>query len=90
METENNRATLAAWADRLEALGLGGVIGALVDAVRPLAPMGAGVLWVAQPALGALLGWDRVAGWAGLLEDSDALAWLGQRLAGEEPVEDER
>ncbi|GAB4437254.1 MAG: hypothetical protein Kow00120_04530 [Anaerolineae bacterium] len=89
MKTKNNRATLERWADRIESLGLAGVGAALVDAVRPLAPVGAGLLWATQPLVGALFGWDRVSGWANALEDPDGLSWLGARLAGEEPEGDE-
>jgi hypothetical protein len=81
---------LERWAGRLESLGLAGVAGALLDAFRPFAPVGAGVLTVTQPVLGALVGWERVTGWANLLEDPEALTWLGRRLDGEETDADER
>lgn len=72
------------------------MVGALLSAVRPLAPIGAGALWVAQPALGLFVGRDEVARWARFLEDlenlespenpenPDTLGWLSARLAGEE------
>ena len=85
MESKNNRATLTDWAERLRALGLGEVAALLCNAVRPLAPIGAGLLWIAQPALGMFVEKDRVGRLAGLLEDPDALARLGEQLAGEEP-----
>ena len=71
------------WAARLEALGMGGLMSALLHAMRPVAPLGAGMLWIAQPALGLFIDRDDVAGWARVLEDPDALMWLSARLAGE-------
>jgi len=68
-------------------LGLQGICGALLDVARPLAPIGAGVLWGAQPTLGLFFGHrgrDEVARWAGVLEDPETLAWLSERLLGEE------
>ena len=62
----------------------------LIHAARPLAPVGAGALWIMQPALSLFVDRDDVAGWAHLLEDPDALARLSARLAGEEPNHDER
>lgn len=88
METQNGRAMGEPWAARLEDLGLASVVAALLDAARPLAPLGAGLLWIAQPALGAVVGRERVASWAGLLEDPANLARLSARLAGEEPDEE--
>jgi hypothetical protein len=85
MKVENEYPTLEQWAGRLEARGLAGVVGALLPAARPLAPLGAGLLWVAQPALGLVMDRGTVARWARFLEDPDAMAWLGARLAGEEP-----
>lgn len=71
-------------AERLEAFGMGGVLGLFVRAARPLGPVGASALWMAQPALGLVMDRDTVGEWAELLEDPNALAWLSQRLAGEE------
>ncbi|MBN1287983.1 MAG: hypothetical protein JXB47_21475 [Anaerolineae bacterium] len=84
MASRETYAKLEQWAGRLEASGLGHVLSVLFRAFGPLAPVGAGVLWAAQPALGLLVDRDAVGEWAALLEDPEALAWLGARLAAEE------
>ncbi len=89
MKTKDDHTELIQWAKRLEASGLGSVLGALLRALRPLAPLGAGALWIMQPALGLFVDRDDVASWAQRLEDPDALARLSARLAGEEPDHDE-
>ena len=63
------------------------VAGALLDVARPLAPIGAGALWMMQPALGFLFGQpghQSAARWARVLEDAESLARLGVCLSGEE------
>jgi hypothetical protein len=93
MVTKDNRAVLDGWAERLEALGLEGVASALLQVARPLGPIGAGALWMAQPALGLFFGTggrEGVAWWAHLLEDPDAMDALETRLAGEELDDRER
>jgi hypothetical protein len=85
MKVENEYSTLEQWARQLEARRLTGVVGALLKVTRPLAPVGAGLLWVAQPALGLVMDRGAVARWARFLENPDAVAWLDARLSGEEP-----
>jgi hypothetical protein len=42
------------WRNQLADIGLDGLVASLAEAVRPLGPLAAQVLWVAQPTLGAL------------------------------------
>ncbi|NLE52056.1 MAG: hypothetical protein GX613_11685 [Chloroflexi bacterium] len=70
------------WSARLRARRLDGIAGALLDAIEPLGPFGAQMLWVAQPALGLLAPRDEVASLARLLEAPGGVAWLRDRLVG--------
>ena len=42
------------WQQRADQAGLGGVSRAVVEALQPLAPLAAQLLWVAQPTFGLL------------------------------------
>jgi hypothetical protein len=39
------------WIKQIKARGLGGVFGVLLDIIEPLGPLGAQLLWVAQPTM---------------------------------------
>jgi hypothetical protein len=71
---------LARWSERLHAARLDGLIGALLDAAEPLGPLGAQVLWVAQPTLGLLVPRDEIAALARMLEAPDGVARLREQL----------
>jgi hypothetical protein len=45
----------ARWGERLRTSRLDSIVGALLDVVEPLGPIGAQLLWVAQPTLGLLI-----------------------------------
>ena len=66
---------LTDWSKRLHAAHLGGLVGALLDAAEPLGPLGAQVLWVAQPTLGLLLPREEIASLARLLEAPSFRKW---------------
>lgn len=70
------------WADRLSALHLAGLAGTLLEALEPLGPLGAQVLWVAQPTLGLFMPRDDVAALARLLDDPGGMAWIRGQLTG--------
>jgi hypothetical protein len=72
---------LRRWAQRLRAAGLDGAVGALLDAAEPLGPLGAQMLWIAQPALGLVAPRDEVASLARLLDAPGGVAWLREQLA---------
>lgn len=76
---------LSGWSARLRAAGLEGLVGALMDAAEPLSPLGAQVLWVAQPTLRLFIPAGEIDGLARLLDDPAGLVWLRETLA---PVND--
>jgi hypothetical protein len=73
---------IAGWSSRLRALGLNGIVGALLDAAEPFGPLGAQLLWVAQPVVSLMLPSDEVDGLARLLDDPAGVAWLRSELTG--------
>lgn len=75
------------WAGRLRAARLTGLVGALLDAAEPLGPLGANLLWIAQPTLGLFVPREEVASLARLLEKPGGVAWLRAQLVG--PDEDD-
>jgi hypothetical protein len=73
-----------AWGAWLRRVGLEGIAGALLDALDPLAPLGAQVLYLAQPTL-ALFGSRQTAGeLAEILEQPGGLEWLRQTMGLDE------
>jgi hypothetical protein len=56
------------WQARLDATGLGAVFGALGDALKPLAPLAAQVLWFSQPGFAVFGQSDAVGALAEMLE----------------------
>ncbi len=73
---------LSRWSARLRAARLDGLIGALLDIAEPFGPLGAQVLWVAQPTLRLLVPRDDIAALARLLEAPGGVAWLREQLIG--------
>ncbi len=76
----NVESKLARWTERLRAVHLDGIVGALLDAGEPLGPLGAQLLYVAQPALGLLLPRDDIKSLAQILERPGGVAWLREQL----------
>ena len=74
---------LTAWSARLRTLGVESLVGAFLDAAEPLGPLGAQVLWVAQPALGLVVPRDDVDGLARILDNPSGMAWLRAALLNE-------
>lgn len=74
----------AAWRDRLRRLGLDGIAAALLEAAEPLSPVGAQVLYVAQPALSLFVPAARVGRLARRLEDPAAVARFRAQLLAEQ------
>jgi|GEM_PF-1049544 len=75
---------LATCKQRLHALGLDGLLGALLDAAAPLAPLGAQLLYVAQPTLGLALSPRVISQLADVLEEPEGVAWLRWHLGLDE------
>lgn len=67
---------LSAWRQRLRTTPLADLVTLALDAAEPLGPLGAQVLWAAQPALGLLMSRDVVADLAQVLETPGGVAWL--------------
>jgi hypothetical protein len=85
-EAEHWADRLGRWSKRLHAARLNGLVGMLLDVVEPLGPLGAQMLWVAQPTLGLLVPRDEVASLARLLEAPGGVGWLREQLG--EPDEE--
>lgn len=73
---------LSGWSARLHTAGLGDLVGTMLDAAQPLGPLGAQLLWIAQPALGLLVPRDEIDGLARVLDDPAGVAWLRDELIG--------
>jgi hypothetical protein len=77
-----------AWARRVRALGLDGLLGALLDAAGPIAPLVGQLLYVAQPTLGLFIPRRSINQWAELLDRPDGLAELRQMLESDSDTDD--
>jgi hypothetical protein len=73
---------LSGWSARLRKAGLGELVGTFLDVAQPLGPLGAQILWIAQPALGFVMPRDEVDGLARLLDHPAGMAWLREELVG--------
>jgi len=73
---------VVAFSSRLRAARLDGIAEVLLEVSGPLGPLGAQVLWVAQPALGLLLPADEIDGLARVLESPAGMNWLREALIG--------
>lgn len=60
--------------------GWGDILRAAIDALEPLGPLGAQLIWVSQPLLGLVVGRGLLAGLAAALETPDELAALRETL----------
>src|SRR5258708_15749585 len=78
---------LESWSVRLRAAGLDGLVGAVLDAAGPLAPLGAQALWEAQPALRLLVASDDIDGLPRLLASRQRINWLRREFTRPRPVE---
>jgi hypothetical protein len=73
-------ARLRRWADRLQTVGLEGLADTLLSEGSPLPLLGAQLLWVFQPALGALLPMQEVGELARLLNSDSGVARLREQF----------
>ncbi|MEZ4671254.1 MAG: hypothetical protein R3E39_25395 [Anaerolineae bacterium] len=71
------------WAQQLQARGLGHAVSVALDVLEPLGPLGAQLLWVAQPVLGVFMQRDTLTSVAESLEASDKLDALRRFFDGE-------
>ena len=70
------------WGRRLRAAHLDGLAVALLEAAEPLGPLGAQVLWWAQPTLSLFVPRDEIGALARALEAPQGLAWVRAQLTG--------
>ena len=76
-----------AWITKARALGLDGLLGALLDAAGPVAPLAGQLLYVAQPTLGLFIPHRSINRWAEWLDRPDALAEFRQMLESDADVD---
>lgn len=75
------------WLRRLRERGQAPWLLALLDAFEPFAPLGAQMIWVAQPGVGWLLGHERMDLLAKALETPEGVAALRQYLSDDVPYD---
>ncbi len=69
------------WIHEIRARGWGSVLITALDVLEPLGPVGAQMLWIAQPAARLIGGWgDAVGGLAQALEEPGGIERLRQLL----------
>jgi len=71
---------MAGIAARLRESGLHDLVSGLMEAAQPLGPLGAQVLWIAQPALGLVVSGNSIHDLAQILDDPAGMAWLRAAL----------
>jgi hypothetical protein len=71
------------WLEAAKAHGWSDIARAGLDALAPLGPLGAQLVWVSQPVLGLFVRRDRLASLAEALETPEGLAALRRRLDDE-------
>ena len=80
----------ANWQSHLIRTGLYGPAQAIVEAVRPLAPLAAQLLWFVQPAFTLIGKFDMAGELAELLDNPDNLHGLGELLRAPESEHEDR
>lgn len=68
------------WRERLQQAGLTPLADLCLQIAEPLSPIGAQLLWIAQPTLGLVMDRDKVAAWAQELEDPQTIARIRATL----------
>lgn len=72
------------WISNLKQRGMGGVLRAALNALEPLGPLGAQMLYILQPAMGLFGGWKATGDIARALEDPGGLNALRHMLEEDE------
>ena len=73
------------WISQLRARGWGDFLNTALDVLEPLGPLGAQLLWIAQPALGLFVRRDALGALAQALEEPGGIAALRKQLDDEPP-----
>ena len=80
--------TEAEWIEAVQARGWENAVSAALDVIEPLGPLGAQMLWVAQPAARLIGGWgDMLGALATALEEPGGIARLRHALDEDEGAE---
>jgi hypothetical protein len=80
----NEQPTLPEWMQEARARGLDGALGVALDMLEPLGPLGAQLIWVAQPVLGVWMPRDILGHLAEALETPGGIEQLRQQLEDQE------
>ncbi len=73
------------WVEEIRARGWGDAFSAALDVLEPLGPLGAQMLWIAQPAARVIGGWGEALGaLAQALEEPGGIERLRQELDRDE------
>lgn len=72
------------WINNLKSQGMGGVLRAALNALEPLGPLGAQMVYILQPALGLFGGWKAAGDVARALENPGGLDALRNLLNEDE------
>jgi hypothetical protein len=79
-ETNPVEPTVPEWVEQARARGLGNALGVALDVLEPLGPLGAQLLWVAQPLLSVMISRSALGGVAQALEEPGGIERLRQQL----------
>lgn len=84
-ETEVNlmESNLSNWSDQLKRIGIANLAASLLQASRPLAPILAQLLYIADPLFPATKGSNSLSNLGASLEDSEQVNTLIQKLQSE-------
>ncbi len=72
------------WIKQVRARGWGAAFSTALDVLEPLGPLGAQLLWIAQPAARLIGGWELVGGLAQALEEPGGVDRLREQLEQDE------
>ncbi|MCD4684470.1 MAG: hypothetical protein K8S97_00850 [Anaerolineae bacterium] len=73
-------ARLTRWAQKLHAARLHGFVTGLLDVCEPLGPLGAQLLWIAQPVAGVFAPREDIGALARILDAPGGVAWMREQL----------
>lgn len=68
------------WIEQVRIRNLNGILGIALDIIEPLGPLGAQLLWIAQPVMGLLGAHNLVGEIARMVETPEGIAQLRQML----------
>jgi hypothetical protein len=80
MEANDHQNDPPEWVQGVKARGLGGALGVALDVLEPLGPLGAQVMYIAQPLLGVFLPRGVVGDIAHSLESPGGVEQLRKQL----------